>query len=101
MLVCNKCGNVIPEPEEEVTEEAKEETSERRSRFKKEKPQEETLMRRPSLIRLPYKYGVNCYERKDFDLCDVCKTLLEKQLDKVKYLFIQPEEEQSENRRKK
>ncbi len=91
MIVCNKCGNVIPEPEEEVNEEAKEETSERKSRYKKEPPKEEIPTRRASLIKLPYKYGVNCYERKDFDLCEVCRAFLDKELDKVRFSFIQEE----------
>lgn len=93
MIVCNRCGDVIPEVElDELEEEQKDEAPVKKG-YKKDAPKENIPIRRPSLIKLPYKYGVNCYERKNFDLCEGCQKLLNKQLDKVRFAFIQPESE--------
>ncbi len=91
MIICDKCGTLIeelPPEEDKSSEEAlKDEDGKKRS-FKKAQPKEEPPMKRTSLVNLPYKYGVNCFERKDFDLCDHCRSFLEKELDKVRFNFI-------------
>ena len=95
MIVCDKCASLIEEkpPEEMKPEEesAKDEDGKRRT-FKKAIPKEEPPMKRPSLVNLPYKYGLNCFERKDFDLCEECRRFLEKELDKVRFNFINTKE---------
>ncbi len=95
MIVCNICGSVIPEiipsEEEELSEEEqpKKKSYKKKAEDKQNKPPEP---RRPSLVVLPYKYALNGYETKEFDLCDVCKAELYNRVNKVKFEFVQSEE---------
>lgn len=84
MICCNRCGDVIPEPKEEPKEE---ETAEK-SRYKKAAPKEEPPTRRPSLISMPTSRIVNGFSFEDVDLCEVCKKLLYKQVNEVKFEFM-------------
>lgn len=84
MICCNRCGDVIPEPKEEPKEE---ETAEK-SRYKKAAPKEEPLTRRLSLISMPTSRIVNGFSFEDVDLCDVCKKLLYKHVNEVKFEFM-------------
>lgn len=94
MIVCDKCASLIEEklPEEPKPEakdsDAEDEAPKKKRYYKNQAPKEEAPTRRTSLVSLPYKYGLNGYERKDFDLCDTCKKLLHKALDKVSFDFI-------------
>ncbi|MBQ8583283.1 MAG: hypothetical protein IJ488_01560 [Clostridia bacterium] len=93
MIVCDKCASVIEEklpeePKPEAKDIESEDGSPKRSRYKKEPPKEEAPTKRASLVNLPYKRGVNCFERRDFDLCEQCKAFLNKALDKVAFEFI-------------
>ena len=94
MIVCDKCASLIeekPPEEDKSTEEVPKDEDGKKRGFKKALPKEEPPMKRPSLVNLPYKYGLNCFERKDFDLCEECRRFLEKELDKVKFNFITKE----------
>jgi len=91
MIVCDKCGDLIEEPTEEnlnEAEEPKEEDGKKRYYKKASAAKEEPPMKRHSLVNLPYKYGLNCFERRDFDLCEACRAFLAKEVDKVKFNFI-------------
>ena len=83
MICCNKCGTVIIEPKEEPKEEETE-----KSRYKKPAPKEEAPARRPSLISMPTSRIVNGFAFEDVDLCDVCKAMLYKQVNEVKFEFM-------------
>ena len=87
MICCNKCGALIPEPKEEPKEEETE-----KSRYKKTAPKEEAPARRPSLVSMPTSRIVNGFAFEDVDLCDVCKKLLYKQVNEVKFEFMKNEE---------
>ena len=93
MIICDKCASVIEEklpeePKPEAKDVESEDGSPKRSRYKKEPPKEEAPTKRASLVNLPHKRGVNCFERRDFDLCEQCKAFLNKALDKVAFEFI-------------
>ena len=88
MICCNKCGSFIPEPKEEP----KEEESSEKIRYKKIVPKEEVPARRPSLVSMPTSRIVNGFDFEDVDLCDVCKKLLYKQVNEVKFEFMKNEE---------
>lgn len=94
MIVCDKCGSLIEEklPDEPKDETKKEmdEDSPRQRRYKKDPPKDEPPAKRSSLVNLPFQYGVNCYIRRDFDLCESCQSFLNKELDKVRFAFIRP-----------
>lgn len=89
MICCNKCGTVIPEPKEEPKEE---ESPGKSSRYKKEAPKEEPTVRRPSLVSLPTSRIVNGFAFEDVDLCEVCKKLLFRQVNEVKFKFMTEKE---------
>ena len=93
MIRCDKCNTLIIEKTlEELEDEQKKkdesEASSKKRTYKSPAPKDEAPHRRESLVHLPYKYAVNGYERKDFDLCDDCKRFLDKALDKIKFEFI-------------
>ena len=94
MIVCDKCASVIEEklPEEPKTEakdsDAEDEAPKKKKNYKNQVPKEEAPTKRASLVNLPYKRGVNCFERRDFDLCEQCKAFLNNALDKVAFEFI-------------
>ena len=96
MIVCNICGavivEVIPSEEEEITEEEqpKKKSNKKKAEDKQNKPPEP---RRASLVVLPYKYGLNCFETKEFDLCDHCKAKLYSRIEKVKFDFVKEQEQ--------
>ena len=90
MICCNKCGALIPEPKEEP----KEEESSEKSRYKKAAPKEEPPTRRPSLISMPTSRIVNGFAFEDVDLCEVCKKLLYKQVNEVKFEFMINEDDE-------
>lgn len=96
MIVCNICGSVIPEvipsEEEEITveEQSKKKSYKKKAEDKQNKPPEP---RRASLVVLPYKYALNCFETKEFDLCDDCKAKLYSRIEKVKFDFVKEHEQ--------
>lgn len=88
MICCNKCGTVIIEPKEEPKEDEAE-----KSRYKKTAPKEEAPARRPSLVSMPTSRIVNGFAFEDVDLCDVCKAMLYKQVNEVKFEFMKNEDD--------
>lgn len=84
MIVCNKCGGVIPEAAEEPKDAAKEPSG----KYGNKKYQEEAPARRASLITLPCKRIVNGFDMNDVDLCDVCKAFLFKHINELQFRFI-------------
>ena len=96
MIVCNICGSEIPEiipsEEEEITEEEqpKKKSYKKKAEDKQNKPPEP---RRASLVVLPYKYALNGYDTKEFDLCDDCKAKLYSRIEKVKFNFVKEQEQ--------
>ena len=93
MIRCDKCNVKIIEktPDELDDKPSKAEESEGMSKkryIKGTATKDEPSARRSSLVLLPYKYAVNDYERKDFDLCEECKRFLDKALDKIRFEFI-------------
>ena len=93
MIRCDKCNSLIIEklPDEQNEDQKKnvEDEAPGKKRYAKSSAlKEETPARRSSLVNLPYKYAVNGYDRKDFDLCEDCKRFLDKALDKIRFEFI-------------
>ena len=89
MICCNKCGIVIPELKEEPKEE---ESPGKSSRYKKETPKEEPTLRRVSLVSVPTSRIVNGFAFEDVDLCEVCKKLLFRRVNEVKFKFMTEKE---------
>ena len=93
MIVCDKCASVIEEklpeePKPEAKDVESEDGSPKRQRYKKDAPKDEPQTKRASIVLLPYKRGINGYERREFDLCETCKRLLCSELDKISFEFI-------------
>ena len=92
MIVCDKCGAHIEEsisaPGEDADTGDKPEGGNKKRFYKKEQQKEEPPTKRPSLVKMPYGRGVNGFTWQEIDLCDVCRALLEKQIEKVKFDFL-------------
>lgn len=89
MIVCNKCTSLIEEPKDEP----KKEEDEKRGRYNKSVPKEEAPLRRPSLVSMPYVRIPNGFDFNDVDLCENCRRILARQVNELKFKFMQKEEE--------
>lgn len=74
MIVCNKCGSAIPEPPEEDP--------------KDKKDKQAAPARRPSLTYMPCGRVPNGFRMQLVDLCDACRSALNKEINQVKFEFI-------------
>ncbi len=92
MIICNKCGReIIEKLPEEPQEEASGKKASRANAVKVEAP-----VRRETLVLMPYERIPNGFKVKEVDLCGVCRTKLERELNRVKFefLLVQPTQEE-------
>ena len=92
MIVCDKCGAQIEESAllegEESEARDKPEDGKKKRFYKKEQQKEEPPTKRTSLVSMPYGRGVNGFTWQEIDLCETCRALLGKQIEKVKFQFL-------------
>lgn len=90
MIICNKCGSEIieklPEPE----------AASANRPGKASVPKEVVPIRRETLILMPYVRVPNGYKVKEVDLCGTCRAILERELNRVKFEFLQQQPTQEQ-----
>ena len=83
MIICNKCGIEIIEKLPEEDDAAAKKPG------KTSVPKEPAPVRRETLVVMPYERVPNGFKVKEIDLCGTCRAKLERELNRVKFEFLQ------------